>query len=630
MNRDCNVENLMFFFLIIIIGLLFAYEYSIKEVYGEWKIDDWGTVEGEKVIDSLADIQGEDVIIEGNTITVTPENIDPKIYIDSIDNMQYVQINVTSIDTARDVFLRYYYEYNGNYSDSYSESKKLKEGNNIIWFDRPLEGRLRIDFEGVESVSIHIKYIKLDNDVQVVSEFIVCYFLVLLLLSLIGIVFLNYKRIINFFDENYLETIIVSVFFICFLVWSLILPYNSGPDEYMRYDVVKYIYQLRDLPRGDDPILCTANSWGLSYAYSPYLAYLIGACFVYVAAFMGHTGFTMFHFARLVSVLSSTVTIIFMIKISKELKFKNKYILPILVGFLPEFTFISAYVNNDALAIMSVSIIVYAWLVGLKNKWDCKSCIYLIIGMAICVAAYYNCYGYLLLSIVGFIGSYMYWIIRHKKPDLLKDMLVKGVLLTLGTFIISGWWFVRNYILYNGDIFGSSASRTAAIKYAATELNPLNKHSLKEQGVSLYEMLFERGWIIGSAKSFVASFGYLQFWIKDYMYKIVGIILVIGLVLKIISVFKKHERRMLFFDALLIMAAIIVVVLSIVYSYTSDYQAQGRYVLPMLVPLMIFVCQGYDQLDYDKYRFIIPILMVITIWINMYSLGLVIIPSYYW
>lgn len=624
------MKNKILLLFLIIIGILFVYECSIKTVYGQWQIEDWGTVEGEKVIGSLEKLDGEDVDVSEDTITITPENVDPKLYIDNVDNMQYVQINVSSVDTTQDEYVRYYYEHKGKYSDKYSEVRKLKEGNNIIWFDKPLEGKLRIDFEGVESVNIHINYIKLDNDVQIVSEFVVCCIFIALVLLLTAIIVLHREKILKFISANYVEMIIVAAFFGWFLIWSLILPYNSGPDEFMRYDVVKYIYQFRDLPRGDDPILCTANSWGVSYAYSPYLAYLIGACFMYVAALVGHTGFAMFHVARLVSVLSSTITIIFLIKISKEMNFKNKYILPVLVGLLPEFTFISAYVNNDSLAIMSVSVIVYAWLVGLKSKWNYKSCIYLLIGMAICVAAYYNCYGYLLLSVIGFIGSYIYWSIQQKKLSLFKDMLIKGIALTIGTCTISGWWFVRNYIIYNGDILGSSVSRTAAIKYAIAELNPLNKQSLKEQGVSLYEMLFGRGWIVGSAKSFVACFGYLQFWIKDYMYKVVGIVLFIGLVLKIISVFKKHEKRLLFFDMLLVVASVIVVSLSVIYSYTSDYQAQGRYVLPMVVPLMIFVCEGYNHLTYEKYRYVTPLLMAIAIWINFYSLGLVIIPSYYW
>lgn len=624
------MKKKLLFTCLVVIGILFAYIYSVKTVYGEWYIENWGTVDGEVVIDSLGEIEGEDVSIVDDTVSITTDNIDPKIYIDNADKMQYVQINISGLETTKDEYFKYYYMHKGKYKEKYSEERKIKEGNNIICFDKPLEGKLRIDFEGLDSVNIHINYIKLDNDVQVVSEFIVCFLMIVLLLTLIVILYIFRKQIIAFIGNDYLTIIIVSSFFAWFLLWSLILPYNSGPDEFMRFDVVKYIYRFRSLPRGDDPILCTANSWGVSYAYSPYLAYLIGAGLMYVAALMGHTGFALFHVARLVSVISSTITIIFLIKISKTLKLKNRYLLPVLVGLLPEFTFISAYVNNDSLAIMSVAIIIYAWIIGLESRWDFKSCVYLMTGMAICVASYYNCYGYLLFSFIGFVSSNIYWSIKEKQSKVIKSMMTKGVFMLLGTISISGWWFIRNYYLYDGDILGSNASEAAAIKYAVAELNPLNKQSLKEQGVTLYEMLIGYDWIRISAKSFVAGFGYMQFFIKEYMYWIVGAIIIIGIILKISSAFKEKKRKMIFFDILLILSSLVVLMLSIIYSYTSDFQAQGRYLLPMLIPMMIFVSYGYNILQNPQKRVIIPMMTVIMILINIYSLGLVIIPAYYW
>ena len=39
------------------------------------------------------------------------------------------------------------------------------------------------------------------------------------------------------------------------------------------------------------------------------------------------------------------------------------------------------------------------------------------------------------------------------------------------------------------------------------------------------------------------------------------------------------------------------VVLSAYNSYSSDFQAQGRYLMPALPALMIFVVKGYQQID---------------------------------
>ncbi len=45
------------------------------------------------------------------------------------------------------------------------------------------------------------------------------------------------------------------------------------------------------------------------------------------------------------------------------------------------------------------------------------------------------------------------------------------------------------------------------------------------------------------------------------------------------------------------LAALIVLILSIRYSYTIDYQAQGRYLMPAMPVLMIFLVIGYKYID---------------------------------
>lgn len=173
-------------------------------------------------------------------------------------------------------------------------------------------------------------------------------------------------------------------------------------------ETVRYIYDYNKLPKGNDPLLCS-NAWGTSYAYSPYLAYLIAAILMKCGAAMGLGSVEIFHVARLVSVLSSTITVAILIKIGQKMRLNNFYILPVLVGLTPQFAFISSYVNNDAFAIMSTAIIVYAWFAGLESSWEKKNCILLAIGIALCMASYYNCYGYILTSFLLFVMYYIYY-----------------------------------------------------------------------------------------------------------------------------------------------------------------------------------------------------------------------------
>lgn len=44
----------------------------------------------------------------------------------------------------------------------------------------------------------------------------------------------------------------------------------------------------------------------------------------------------------------------------------------------------------------------------------------------------------------------------------------------------------------------------------------------------------------------------------------------------------------------LLIAVIIPVILLLYYAYASDFQAQGRYIMPGLLPIMYFITLGYE------------------------------------
>lgn len=61
----------------------------------------------------------------------------------------------------------------------------------------------------------------------------------------------------------------------------------------------------------------------------------------------------------------------------------------------------------------------------------------------------------------------------------------------------------------------------------------------------------------------------------------------------------RTERRwsmMALFHICMFAAMVIPFILLTIYSYTSDFQAQGRYVLPMVIPFMYLVTRGFEFL----------------------------------
>ena len=88
--------------------------------------------------------------------------------------------------------------------------------------------------------------------------------------------------------------IFVFLAFILLTTWAMTQPFNSGPDEQMRYYVADYIYKHHGaLPGGDDPAVRN-KVWGISYAYYPVVSYMVSALFMRISTFI----FLFFIFSR--------------------------------------------------------------------------------------------------------------------------------------------------------------------------------------------------------------------------------------------------------------------------------------------------------------------------------------------
>ena len=91
---------------------------------------------------------------------------------------------------------------------------------------------------------------------------------------------LKKKKEIN---EKTMTLVFVLLAFVLLTVWAMTQPFDSGPDEHMRYLVADYIYKYHGaLPRGDDPEVRN-KVWGISYAYYPIVSYMVSAVFMRIA-----------------------------------------------------------------------------------------------------------------------------------------------------------------------------------------------------------------------------------------------------------------------------------------------------------------------------------------------------------
>ena len=161
--------------------------------------------------------------------------------------------------------------------------------------------------------------------------------------------------------------VFVLLAFVLLTVWAMTQPFDSGPDEHMRYLVADYIYKYHGaLPRGDDPEVRN-KVWGISYAYYPIVSYMVSAVFMRIARLFTNPGYSIFKIARMADVLFVTGAVYFVVKASSKLFPKEKYspevrwMFAALAGFMPQAIFLGTYVNTDSLALLAAAMILYAW-----------------------------------------------------------------------------------------------------------------------------------------------------------------------------------------------------------------------------------------------------------------------------
>lgn len=389
---------------------------------------------------------------------------------------------------------------------------------------------------------------------------------------------------------------LVIAFLIYFSI-SCLLPVKKAPDEPLRYKVSEFIYTHHHLPVGTD-ILIRSPEWGFSYAFTPYLPSAVAAGIMKLVSLFGNTEEALLIIAsRFVNVLAAAGSLFVAFKVGKRLfpKGASGFLFAVCVGFLPQFVFLAGYLNNDVVSVFAAMLILYGWLYGKERHWDIKSCLFLAGGLSICILTYYNAYGWVLCSVIYFLGSI--WL-DNTIEQKWKHILSRGSMILVPVFLLTGWFFIRNAILYDGDFLAMRTLNACGELYGYGPYKPSNRNLYSLAGLSVVDMLRQTDWIESTIKSFFAVFGYMDIKVPGIFYKIYLVLVLTGGVGFVYGICKKKakaESLLLYGCCLLCM--IIPTGLSIYYSYATDYQAQGRYLMSALPALALLVSTGYNWLD---------------------------------
>ena len=444
----------------------------------------------------------------------------------------------------------------------------------------------------------------------------------------------NQLNLLKRITPNYFLLFLMVLCFFLYSLWAIVIPFGQAPDEIQRYDVGNFIFKYHELPVAGDERLFYGG-YGTTYATTPYLPYLLGGILMIVMNFLFNIE-NLYLVPRLISVISGVFSVFLVFKICKGLKLDTNlnYFVTSLFAFVPGYAFVNSYVNQDSFAILVNLFVVFTWVKGKQEGWLIKNYVYTGIGLALCLLTYLN--GYIIIPVTVMLLLFHYF--QKKQSGFWKKLLF----LMIPILVISGWFFVRNYIIYDGDMLGVSYSKQLSEKLASEEMKPSNRLTMQRQGVSIGEMLTDRGWLVGTYRSFWGTFGHmdtafpLSFYIRISTLHFIALLGFISLSIKPLQkmIFSKKEKlenayRNSIFLALFLLIPL-AFMLSIYYSYTSDFQYQGRYVYTALFPIILFSCLGISRLITPKLRSWVYVIAVTALFfLNLYAVFKLLLPSYY-
>lgn len=398
---------------------------------------------------------------------------------------------------------------------------------------------------------------------------------------------------------NLLPWIVLLIAGLTYLFWAYAIPIYNAPDEQMRYQVPQFIFKYGKLPTGYDAVYHLGN-W--SYAFYPqFLGALISTLFMKVLVVFNDSEFALIYMARLASVFFGLVTVFFTGKIIGKVT-RDKLLVSIgmvTVAFLPQFTFLSSYVNNDIIGASGASIIIYAMVSAYYDMWNKENSLILSLGFIVCGLGYLNSYGFMLVGGLYFIASN---IINVKNKKTSWNIFAKNSFLV---FIVTASvvfpFFIRNYVLYK-DFFGMNVFHQEYERWLSAGGAILQ---IPYKG-SIIDYFKDSTTLSTTYYSFVGMFGYMSIRMSKVFYNLYEMLFYIGAMgitvktVKDIMVKYKGKRstniNKIFLCMFIFLGVLITIVLHLYYSLEIDNQPQGRYIIANLVPIAIVITLGYKAI----------------------------------
>jgi len=314
----------------------------------------------------------------------------------------------------------------------------------------------------------------------------------------------------------------------------------------------------------------------------------------------------LFFTLRFFQVFLSVLNLFFIFKIAEFYFFdlKWKLLTTFIAGAIPQFAFVSAYINNDAFANLISSLVIFSFLSFIQGK-TVKSIIILSIVFA---------FGLITKKTIFFFIPAIFFLIvimmLRKKINLKEVAFLMGFV-AISSLLIASWFFIRNINLYN-DVFLTQVEMKTVPYYVDAK--------------SLFSFYFIYPFIPGLFGSLWGVFGWMNVALPFFIY----ILLFLFCAVMFISVAKNVSMQKIMNEKILFAVSCIILCIAGVVFYNLSYsQHQGRFLFPVISFISIFMVYGVKFLTEKFERENLIMILVISFFVFVDIVSIFTLYSFY-
>jgi len=392
------------------------------------------------------------------------------------------------------------------------------------------------------------------------------------------------KRL-NLGQKIFLIIVIASLFRIYI---SLVTPIWQIPDEIAHYAFVEYFAKNNNIP-----VMIPAY---VEYFQPPVYYVLQG---IILKPFLSSSIIMQVHVLRLLSIVFGVLTVFMTYKIAKLLFPKNESLILIstsFVAFLPSFMNMNAGITNDNMSNFMAALIIFMMLKIIYSKTSYKYYAFMGVVCGIALLTRINLIPFVAATIVVFFFKAK----EGKKFNIKKFIKICTIVYGIA-FIISSWWYFRNFNLY-GDFIGFAAMKMSSPQ----DVLEINKLFFAR----LYGWAFVTFWAtFGITNNYFlttdnlfSTIGLTIFFIVYGILFLISLYVLVGFIKSIKDYMKKRTKldKSLKISFLFMIIAFILIAISFTSYNTYDFQPQGRYLFTALPFLGLIFSIGSIRLLKEK------------------------------